>query len=95
MWDFICFMKYLLKIHLLLVALLLTTDFNCHAQISKGVEKKVNEIVQKYEDRPGVSCMTVVKGGGLEMVKMMLNKELGKDLVYSSRIRCQQRKAVC
>ena len=45
------------------------------------VESTVNEIVRKYEESQGVNCMTVVKGKGLDMVKMMFNKEFGKEFM--------------
>ena len=41
----------------------------------------MKEIVKKHEGSKGVNCMTVVKGGGLEMVKMMFNKEFGKEFL--------------
>lgn len=41
----------------------------------------MNEIVKKHEGSHGVNCMTVVKGGGLEMLKMMFNKEFGKEFM--------------
>ena len=33
---------------------------------------------KKYDD---ISCITVVKGSGLEMFKVMFNKEFGKDFM--------------
>lgn len=45
------------------------------------VESTVNDIVRKYEESQGVNCMTVVKGKGLDMVKMMFNKEFGKEFM--------------
>lgn len=72
-------MKILMKIQVLL-AVLLISFANCNAQTSK-VERTVNELVKKYEDCRGVSCVTVVKGGGLELVKAMLKKELGKSFL--------------
>jgi hypothetical protein len=45
----------------------------------------VNQIVSKYEGTQGVSCFTVAKGSGLEMFKMMLNKQLGKDFMKGVR----------
>ena len=41
----------------------------------------VDELVKKYENIEGVECLSVVKGGGLELIKMMLNKELGKSFM--------------
>lgn len=52
-----------------------------HAQESSKVEIKVNELVKKYENVKGVDCMSVTKGLGLSMVKMMFNKQLGKQFM--------------
>ena len=53
----------------------------CSAQESQSVENTMNEITKKYEANQDVSCISVVKGGGLEMVKIMLKKESGKDFM--------------
>ena len=73
-------MRLILKIQVALAALLFFTFADCHAQ-SESVEQIVNGIVAKHENTPGVSCMTVTKGSGLNMVKSMLNKQLGKDFM--------------
>ena len=52
-----------------------------YAQEPSQVEKAVNEIVKKYDDTKGVECVTVVKGSGLEMVKLLFNKQFGKDFM--------------
>ena len=52
-----------------------------HAQESSKVEIKVNELVKKYENVKGVDCMSVTKGLGLSMVKMMFNKQFGKEFM--------------
>lgn len=52
-----------------------------HAQESSKVEAKVNELVKKYENVKGVDCMTVGKGIGLSMIKMMFNKQFGKQFM--------------
>ena len=64
-------------IKILLVLLCMTAMFDCYAQQSGEVKKRVNELVQKYDGTEGITSMTVVKGGGLEMIKMMLKKEFG------------------
>ena len=51
------------------------------AQETSGVETAVKEIVKKYDGKDKVNCMSIVKGGGLEMVKMALNKEFGKSFM--------------
>ena len=74
-------MKYMIRIHTILIALFVIASVNCHAQQSQSVERTMNEIVKKHEGSQGVNCMTVVKGGGLEMLKMMFNKEFGKEFM--------------
>jgi uncharacterized protein YfbU (UPF0304 family) len=74
-------MKYTSVIKMVLTALLMTVFINSNAQTSASVESTVDEIVKKHEASKGVSCMKVVKGGGLELVKMMLKKEFGKDFM--------------
>ena len=74
-------MKFLIKLYTVLAALSMTAMINCHAQQSASVGKTVKEIVKKHEDSKGVTCMTVAKGSGLEMVKMMFNKQFGKDFM--------------
>ena len=70
------------RISLILATLLLAaTTLSSYAQTNVNVEKAVNNIVKKHENSTGVNCMTVVKGNGLEMIKMMLNKEFGKDFM--------------
>ena len=66
---------------MMLVLLLITAFADCHAQQSSDVEKKVNEIVKKYDGSQGIDCMTVVKGSGLELIKMTLKKEFGKSFL--------------
>ena len=74
-------MKLILKIKLAILSLLILSSATGYAQPSANVEKTVNEIVKKYDGTSGVSCITVVKGGGLEMLKMMFNREFGKDFM--------------
>ena len=51
------------------------------AQESSQVEKTVDAIVKKYDDVDKVECVTVTKGNGLEMLKMLFNKQFGKDFM--------------
>lgn len=74
-----------IKRAILAVVLLMMTAVAGHAQNSAEVEKTVNQIVSKYEGTQGVNCFTVAKGSGLEMFKMMLNKQLGKDFMKGVR----------
>lgn len=72
-------MKYFLKRMALLVAMM--TIVGGYAQESSEVARKVNDMVKKYDGTEGVDCMSLVKGRGLEMVKMMFNKEFGKEFM--------------
>lgn len=74
-------MKHLIKKILILVVLCMTTIEVGHAQESSKVEAKVNELVKKYENVKGIDCMTVGKGIGLSMIKMMFNKQFGKQFM--------------
>ena len=64
-----------------LVAALFFCAVISQAQETSGVETAVKEIVKKYDGKDKVNCMSIVKGGGLEMVKMALNKEFGKSFM--------------
>ena len=74
-------MKRLIKFPIVLTVLVAMTFINCFAQQSASVESTMNEIVKKHETSEGVSCMTVAKGSGLDLVKMMFNKQFGKDFM--------------
>lgn len=74
-------MMHLIKRITLIIALCAMTVMTGYAQASSKVEEKFNEFVKKYENTEGVSSMSVVKGGGLELVKMIFSKELGKDFM--------------
>lgn len=64
-----------------LVAALFFCAVISQAQETSGVETAVKEIVKKYDGKDKVNCMSIVKGGGLELVKMTLNKEFGKSFM--------------
>lgn len=72
-------MKYLRLIQALLVTLFFAPL--AFAQQSADVQNTMDQIVKKHETTEGVTCMTVAKGSGIEMVKMMFNKEFGKDFM--------------
>ena len=65
----------------LLIAFCIASIFAGYAQEATPVEKLVKEIVKKYEDTKGVNSISVAKGSGLEMVKMMFNKKFGKEFM--------------
>ena len=64
-----------------LVAALFFCAVISQAQETSGDETAVKEIVRKYDGKDKVNCMSIVKGGGLELVKMALNKEFGKSFM--------------
>ena len=74
-------MKYFMKRIALLIVMIMMTFASACAQELSQVEKMFDEMVKKYENIEGVECVSVVKGGGLEMMKMLLNKELGKSFM--------------
>ena len=45
------------------------------------LKSDLEEIVKKYDGTKGVECISLVKGGGLDMVKMMFRKQFGKDFM--------------
>ena len=66
---------------ILFITILLIGNITCFAQNTSKIEKAVDELVKKYENVKGVDCISVVKGGGLELVKTMLNKQFGKSFM--------------
>lgn len=74
-------MKNFMKRITFLVVMIMMTFAAAYAQVPSQAEKVVGELVKKYENVEGVDCLSVVKGGGLEMVKLMLSKELGRSFM--------------
>lgn len=74
-------MKHLLLIPTLLITLLFTPLVDCFAQQYSDVQSALDEISNKYEGSQEVTCMTVVKGKGLGLVKMGLGEMLDKELL--------------
>ena len=68
-------------IRILLLVISILAAHVTFAQEASKVEKAVDEMVSKYEGASGVTCLTVVKGRGLEIMKAMLNKEFGKSFM--------------
>ena len=78
-------MRKTIKRAMLATVLLIMAAAAGHAQISTKVEKAINEIASRYDDVDNVECVTVTKGSGLEMIKVMLNKQFGKDFMKGVR----------
>ena len=74
-------MRKAVSIKIVLSVLISIISLNSLAQTSADVEKKVCDIVKKYESAKGIRSMTFVKGEGLEIVKMMLRKDFGKSAI--------------
>ena len=74
-------MKNVMKRMALIVALLMMGFAKGYAVEPSQAGKAIAEIVKKYDGTNGVECVTVVRGRGLEMVKMMFYKEFGKDFM--------------
>ena len=74
-------MKNFMRRMALLVALVMMSMLSGYAQAPSAVEMEVNKIVKKYDNVKGVDCISVTKGSGLELFKMMLNKKFGKSFM--------------
>lgn len=74
-------MENFLKRITLFIAFCIASIVAGYAQEASPVEEIVNGIVKKYEETKGVECISVAKGSGLKMVKMMLNKKFGKNFM--------------
>ena len=65
----------------LIAAIIVFSGISGYPYKTDDVGKTVKEIAEKYQDSTGVECMTIVKGEGLNLVKMMLKKEFGKQFI--------------
>ena len=74
-------MKHVVKKLVLLVALTMMTMLTTYAKETSKVEVKVKQLTTKYEEVKGVECMTVTNGFGLGLVKLMFNKQFGKEFM--------------
>lgn len=74
-------MRTFIKKMALLVAFCATAIAVGYAQTPTSVSGKVDNLVKIYNNVNGVECLTVAKGSGLELVKLMLNKQFGKDFM--------------
>lgn len=73
-------MRSMMKRLALFVSLVMMTIVG-YAQEPSQVEKAVDAIVKKYDDIDKVECFMVTKGNGLEMFKILFNKQFGKDFM--------------
>ena len=66
---------------ILVAVIMIVAMFTANAQSSAEVEKAVNEIIGRYDGKDNVTCLTVTKGSGLNLVKAMLNEEFGRSFM--------------
>lgn len=57
------------------------TAIAAYAQSPSKAADVMKEMVNKYETTDGVECIVASKGNGLGLIKMMFNKELGKEFM--------------
>lgn len=69
------------KLLIILVTLIMFTGVTVSAQKPTTVKKAMLELINKYDGKSGVECITMTKGNGLELIKMTLNKEMGRDFM--------------
>lgn len=73
---------------LILCGLILALSTSAMAQSGQTseVRKQVLSLVSKYEQKSGFDAMTTVKGKGLELIKVMMRKEFGKEFIKGVNI---------
>lgn len=74
-------MKSLIKGLAMLAALVMLGVGALHAAEPTTPSAVMSKIVEKYEDTDDVMCLAVGRGLTLEMLKMNLNKSLGKEFM--------------
>lgn len=74
-------MKSLIKGLAMLTALVMLGVGTLHAAEPTTPSAVMSKIVEKYEDTDDVMCLAVGRGLTLEMLKMNLNKSLGKEFM--------------
>ena len=65
----------------LLVALCVVTMLAGYAQTAPTIQTMIDEMVKKYETTENVTCFKADKGSGLGMLKLMFNKQFGRDFM--------------
>ena len=74
-------MKRIIIRFTLMASILSMAMMTGYGQEASDVDITVKEIVKKYDGKDNVNCMSIVKGGGLELVKIALNKEFGRSFM--------------
>lgn len=70
-----------IKLFTMLAALIMFTGVSLSAHKPGEVNKAIDELVNKYDGKAGVECVIATNGSGLELIKMTLNKEMGKEFM--------------
>lgn len=65
---------------LFIISLALSCNIFAYAQNEK-VNETMMQIVKQYENTEGVESMVLKKGEGLNLIKLMLNKEFGRQFM--------------
>lgn len=65
----------------ILLALFAIISITSNAATTEQVDKAVKDIIATYKDSKGIETVSVAKGNGLEIVKMMLKKHFGKEFM--------------
>lgn len=65
----------------ILLALFAIISITSNAATTEQVDKAVKDIIATYKDAKGVDVVSVTKGNGLELIKMMLKKQFGKEFM--------------
>lgn len=74
-------MRQMIKKISLLVALCVVTSVAAYAQTAPTIQTMIDEMVKKYETTENVTCFKAEKGSGLGMLKLMFNKQFGRDFM--------------
>lgn len=69
------------NIRAILLLLLVFVCATSYATTTEEVTKKIEEITANYKDTKGIEVVSVTKGNGLELIKMMLKKQFGKEFM--------------
>lgn len=65
-----------------LVCAIVVISFSAIAQTANSsVRSSMQSMAERLDEKDGVECMVCVKGNGLEMMKLMMRKEMGKDFI--------------
>ena len=65
----------------MLLVMMLTLWLGVAAQPTSTGRELMTSMVEKYGEDKGVNGMVCTKGNGLEMIKLVLRKEFGKDFI--------------